>query len=262
MQNEKEYLGDVSATLDGYLHTPGRFEQSANESSFDEWIQPDGDRHQNASVSIYPKGEMLGLAMDLMLRKESAGKQSLANVHRVLWQKHRVDQGGYYEADVLAALQQISGRSWQDFWTRYVIGTEELPVQALLKDAGMNWVADKKPDDDKPFYWTGLTLGTGSDTEFAVVKAVEKGSPAWKAGITAGDMIVSINNFRVSAKSADVRIQSFGSKQMSLSIFRREQAQNIMLNAEQKPGAAMKLELDSKATARQLNLRKAWLGMP
>jgi predicted metalloprotease with PDZ domain len=262
VQNEKQYLGDVSTTVDSYLHTPGRFEQSANESSFDEWIQPDGDRHQNASVSIYPKGEMLGLAMDLMLRKESAGKQSLADVHRVLWQKHRVDQGGFTEADVLAALQQVSGRSWQDFWNRYVIGTEELPLLALLKDAGVTWVADKKPEDDKPFYWTGLTLGTGSDSEFAVVKAVEKSSPAWKAGITAGDVIASINNFRVSAKSADVRIQSFGSKQMSLSIFRREQAQNIMLNAEQKPGAAMKLELDAKATARQLSLRKAWLGMP
>ena len=262
VQDEKQYLGDVSATLDGYLHTPGRFEQSANESSFDEWIQPDGDRHQNASVSIYPKGEMLGLAMDLTLRKESAGKLGLADVHRVLWQKHRVDQGGYSEADVLAALQQISGRSWQDFWNRYVIGTEELPVLALLKDAGMLWVADKKPDDGRPYFWTGLTLGTGSDAEFAVVKAVEKDSPAWKAGITAGDVIASLNGFRVSAKSAEARLQAFGAQEMSLSIFRREQAQSLKLRAEQKPGAAMKLEADAKAAVSQVALRKAWLGLP
>ncbi len=262
VQDQKQHLGDVSDTLGAYLRTPGRFEQSANESSFDEWIQPEGDRHQNASVSIYPKGEMLALAMDLKLLKESAGKQSLADVHRVLWQKHRVEQGGFTEADVLAALQQVSGRTWQDFWNRYVIGTEELPVLALLKDAGVAWVADKKPDDKKPFYWTGLTLGTGSDAEFAVVKAVEKDSPAWKAGITAGDVIASINGFRVSAKSADARIQSFGSKPMSVSIFRREQAQSIMLSAEQKLGAAMKLEFDAKATAKQLALRKAWLGLP
>jgi predicted metalloprotease with PDZ domain len=260
VQNEKEYLGDVSTTLDSYLHTPGRFEQSANESSFDEWIQPEGSRHQNASVSIYPKGEMLGLVMDLTLRKESGGKQGLIDVHRLMWQKHRVDQGGFTEADVLAALQQISGRSWQDFWSRYVIGTEELPMLALLQDAGVAWVADKKPDDDKPYYWTGLSLGPGSDTEFAVVKAVEKGSPAWNAGITPGDVIAAVNGFRVSAKSAEARFQSFGGKQMSLSIFRREQAQNLKLSAEPKPGAAMKLELDAKATAPQLALRKAWLG--
>lgn len=187
VQDEKQYLGDVAATLDGYLHTPGRFEQSANESSFDEWIQPEGDRHMNASVSIYPKGEMLGLSMDLTLRKESVGKHGLQDVHRLLWQKHRVDQGGFSEADVLAALQQVSGRSWQEFWSRYVVGTEELPVIAQLKEVGVLWVADKKPDDGKPYYWTGMTIGTGTDAEFAVVKAVEKNSPAWKAGITAGD---------------------------------------------------------------------------
>jgi predicted metalloprotease with PDZ domain len=180
----------------------------------------------------------------------------------VLWQKHRVDQGGYSEADVLAALQQISGRSWQDFWNRYVIGTEELPVLALLKDAGMLWVADKKPDDGKPYFWTGLTLGTGSDAEFAVVKAVEKGGPAWKAGITAGDVIASINGFRVSAKSAEARLQAFGAEEMNLSFFRREQAQSLKLRAEQKSGAAMKLEADAKATLPQAALRKAWLGLP
>jgi len=262
VQDEKQYLGDLASTLDGYLHTPGRFEQSANESSFDEWIQPKGDRHQNASVSIYPKGEMLGLSMDLTLRKESGGKRGLQDVHRVLWQKHRVDQGGFSEADVLAALQQVSGRSWQDFWNRYVIGTEELPVIAQLKDAGVNWVPDKKPEDGKPHYWTGLGLTAGSEGEFAVVHAVEKNSPAWKAGITAGDIIVALNGFRVSAKSAEPRIQSFGAKPISVAIFRREQLQNLTLTPEQKAGAAMKLEADAKASATQVALRKAWLGMP
>ncbi|MBP7982009.1 MAG: hypothetical protein KAY90_03350, partial [Arenimonas sp.] len=90
--------------------------------------------------------------------------------------------------------------------------------------------------------------------------AVEKGSPAWNAGITAGDVLASINGFRVSAKSADARVQSFGGKEMAITIFRRERAQNLKLSAVQKPGAAMKLEADSKATPAQLALRKAWLG--
>lgn len=260
VQDEKQYLGDVSSTLNGYLRTPGRFVQSANESSFDEWIQPEGDRHQNASVSIYPKGEMLGLTMDLILRKESKGRQGLIDLHRILWQKHRVDQGGFTEADVLAALQKLSGRSWQDFWKRYVAGTEELPVLPLLGDVGVNWVADKKPDDGKPFYWTGLTLASGTDAEFAVVRGVEENSPAWKAGITAGDIIASVNGFKVSAKSAEARLQSFGDREMNLNIFRREKLQSVKFSADQKPGAAMKLEADAKASPAQQALRKAWLG--
>jgi predicted metalloprotease with PDZ domain len=156
----------------------------------------------------------------------------------------------------------VSGRSWQDFWNRYVIGTEELPIVAQLKNAGVNWVPDKKPDDGKPYYWTGLALTAGSEGEFAAVNAVEKNSPAWKAGITAGDIIVALNGFRVSAKSAETRMQSFGGKPISVTIFRREQMQTLPLTPEQKAGAAMKLEVDAKATASQAALRKAWLGTP
>lgn len=260
VQDEKEYLGDVSATLQQYLHTPGRFAQSANESSFDEWIQPSGDRHQNASVSIYPKGEMLGLVMDLTLRKESGGKRGLQDVHRILWRQHRVDQGGFSEADVLAALRMVSGRSWQDFWQRYVVGTEELPVLALLKDAGLEWQADKKPDDGKPYYWTGLSLAPGSDAEFAVVAGVEKDSPAWNAGITAGDVLVSVNGFRVTAKSFETRAQTFGAAPLQIELYRRDRRQSVTLAAVSQAGAANKLAVSATAGARQNALRKAWLG--
>ena len=110
-------------------------------TSFDEWIQPEGDRHQNASVSIHPKGEMSGLSMDLTLRKESAGRRGLQDVHRMLWQNHRVDQGGISEADVLAALQQISGRSWQDFLEPLCNRRRRTAVLAQLRERfGINWV--------------------------------------------------------------------------------------------------------------------------
>ena len=260
VQDEKQYLGDVSSTLAAYLRTPGRFEQSANESSFDEWIQPDGDRHANASVSIYPKGEMIGLAMDLMLRKESGGKKSLADVHRGLWQKHKVVQGGFTEADVLALLQQVSGRSWQDFWSRYVIGTEELPVLALLKDAGVEFVADKKPDDGKPFYAWGLSVAPGEDGAFAKVTAVEKDGPAWKAGITTGDTLIAVNGNRLSAKNFAARSQQFGAGALSVDYFRRDAKVSTTLMPKTQDGAGMKLQFTDKPTAAQLALRKAWLG--
>lgn len=260
VQDEKQYLGDISNTLDAYLRTPGRFEQSANESSFDEWIQPEGDRHTNASVSIYPKGEMLGLTMDLMLRKESGGRKSLADVHRGLWKNHKVAQGGFTEADVLALLQQVSGHSWQDFWNRYVIGTDELPVLALLKDAGVDFVADKKPDDGKPLYAWGLSVAAGDDGAFATVTAVQKDGPAWKAGITAGDTLIAANGIRLSAKNFAARSQQFADSNVTVNYFRRDGMASTTLNPKKQEGAAMKLQFNDKATAAQLALRKAWLG--
>ena len=261
VQDQKQHLADVSGTLDAYLRTPGRFEQSANESSFDEWIQPSGDRHGNASVSIYPKGEMLALVMDLMLLKESGGRKSLIDVHRGLWQKHTVARGGFTEADVLALLQQVSGRSWQDFWNRYVVGTEELPLLALLQEAGIDYVADKKPDDGKPFYAWGLSVAAGEDGTFAKVLSVEKGGPAWQAGITPDDVLVSANGFRLSAKNFAARSQQFADAKITLNYFRRDAMASAILSPKKQEGAGMKLQFNDKASAKQLALRKAWLGL-
>lgn len=259
VQNDAEFLADLSGTLDAYLKTPGRLEQSAGESSFDEWIQPDGSRFQNASISIYPKGEMLGLVMDLMLRKESSGKKGLVDVHRLLWQKHRIDQGGFTESDFLNLLQQVSGRNWQDFWNRYVDGTEELPIQALLKDAGVEWVPDKKADDGKPYFFWGLTIAPGSDAEFAKVTAVQKGSPAWNAGLDVGDVLVSLDGFRLSARNFTLRSQAFGDKKQDITFFRRDALQTATVTPLAQEGAAMKLQFIAKPTDKQLALRRTWL---
>ncbi|MBP6299309.1 MAG: M61 family metallopeptidase [Arenimonas sp.] len=260
VQDEKEYLADVSTTIDKYFQTPGRFEQSANESSFDEWIQPSGDRHQNASVSIYPKGELIGLAMDLILRRDSAGKFGLQDVHQLLWQNHKVEQGGFSDADVLAALQKVSGHSWSDFWNRYVIGTQELPILELLNDAGLQWLAGTKPEDDKPYYWWGLTIAPGSDKEFARIASVQKDSPAWQAGLVTGDTLFALNGFRLSANNFAKRSQNFSSANLSLEYFRRDQKQMTKISPKQMQSAEMKLVTNPKASAKQLALRKAWLG--
>lgn len=259
VQDQAEFLGDLSGIMNAYLATPGRFEQSAAESSFDEWIQPDGSRFQNASVSIYPKGEMLGLVMDLMLRQQTAGKKGLVDVHRLLWQKHRVDQGGFTESDFLNLLQQVSGRSWQDFWNRFVSGTEELPLQPLLLEAGVEVVADKKADDGKPFFFWGLTVAPGGDTEFARVAAVEKGGPAWNAGLAVGDVLVSLDGVRLTAKNFAARSQSFGEKTQEIMYFRRDTLSSAKLTPSAREGAAIKLQFIAKPTGKQSALRKAWL---
>lgn len=259
LQTAAQYLGDVSNTLDAYLRTPGRFEQSASESSFDEWIQPEGDRHSNASVSIYPKGEMLGLTMDLILRKESGGRKGLADIHRGLWQNHKSAQGGFSEADVLALLQQVSGRSWQDFWDRYVNGTEELPVLALLKEVGVDSVADQIPQDGQPFYAWGLNVAPGEDSVFAKVAAVEKEGPAWKAGIAVGDTLISVNGIRLSAKNFMARSQLFADQSLNIAYFRRDSMASTTLTPTRHEGAALRLQFNDQATPQQLALRKAWL---
>src|SRR5206468_2678731 len=158
---------------------PGRLQQSATDSSFDEWIAgSDPDRARNASVNIYAKGMLLGLAMDLELRRQTRGARGLEDVHRILYAQHSVAQGGYDPADIRAALKQVSGQDWSGWWSQYVDGTAEIPFDSLLNDAGMQYLIDVPKDaDDKQEWWAGWRVREGSDP--AVVTQVERDSPAW-----------------------------------------------------------------------------------
>ena len=59
----------------GHLETPGRTVESAETSSFDAWIRfyrPD-ENSVNVAESYYRRGQLLGLALDLTLRRATRG---------------------------------------------------------------------------------------------------------------------------------------------------------------------------------------------
>ncbi len=112
VQKRDEYLEQLAKAIDTYQHTPGNLRMSANEASFDEWINGNADRERqrNAHSGIYTKGELLGLLFDLNIRAATKGKKGWQDVHNYVAAHHSVAQGGYSEADVLQALKAVSGR--------------------------------------------------------------------------------------------------------------------------------------------------------
>lgn len=266
VQTRDEYLEEVGSIMDDYLHQPGRFQQSALESSFDEWIQPSGERARNASVSIYSKGEMIALAIDLLLRKATQGKTGVEAVHQQLWQKHRVSQGGYTSADVKAILNQLTpnnaGVDWDGFWMDYIAGTKELPLASLLHDAGLELRIDAGKDDKgQQEAWFGWKLKDGGADQFAVVSEVERDSPAWQAGIVANDMLVALNQLRVSAKDAAERASVLTTAPVQVSLFRRDQLQTVTVTPVVQAKGKRKLKAVAEPSTAQKKLNGAWLGV-
>jgi len=81
------YLELLAKTITRVQRTLGRFQQNIEESSFDAWTRlykPDSNS-SNATISYYTKGSLLALALDLTIRKESAGKHSLDDVMKACW---------------------------------------------------------------------------------------------------------------------------------------------------------------------------------
>jgi predicted metalloprotease with PDZ domain len=135
-------------------NAPGSRLMSAEESSM---LAPflDGGAHaqktnlENTSVSYYPKGEVLGLVLDLLIRRETGGRASLDDVMRRMYQKFYVESApstyylrgrGYATEDFERTATEIAGKDLQDFFNRYVRGVETPPYDEALATVGLRLV--------------------------------------------------------------------------------------------------------------------------
>src|SRR6185295_12452205 len=71
LTTDREYLEGLARDIQDYQNTPGRLQMSAEEASFNTWIKeyrPD-ENSVNSQISYYDKGELLGLLLDLEIRR-------------------------------------------------------------------------------------------------------------------------------------------------------------------------------------------------
>ncbi|MDH1901495.1 peptidase M61 [Comamonas aquatica] len=172
------YLKLITKTLNQVQQTPGRQVQSVAASSFDAWVKyyRQDENTANATVSYYTKGALVAMCLDLKLRQE--GSTTLDDIMRALWLRCR--GGAMTEADVLAVLQERTGRSWQTELQAWVHGTEDLPLPSLLAAHGI------QPDADKPAPAQALGLRV-QETHSVLLKQVLRSGLGEQAGMMAGD---------------------------------------------------------------------------
>lgn len=260
LEKRDEFYEEYAKLIDDYQHQPGRFQQSAADSSFDEWISVGGERARNASVNIYSKGQLLALAMDIELRRQTRMKKGLEDVHRILFEKHSTAQGGYDVPAVLAALRSVSGQDWSAWWSQYVDGTAEIPFDTLLTQVGLQKLIDVPKDaEQKQEWWAGWTLREGSDP--AVVTVVERDSPAWKAGVVAGDTLLAVNGLRVSAKDIGDKMSLSKAGPFQVHLFRRDELLALPVTPLLQAKGKAKVKSLDKTGAGQQSMNAAWTGV-
>ncbi len=188
--DEPRYLKLLAKTVSGVLGMPGRKVQSVAQASFDAWVKyyRSDENTPNSTISYYTKGSLVALAFDLTLRSE--GKGTLDDVMRLLWQR---SQGGpITEADIAEALKQVGGRSFQPELKAWVHGTDDLPLRALFNSFGVNWKAQSPTIAQR--------LGVrASESALSGIKlnSVLRGSVAEAAGLSAGDEVLAVDQWRI-----------------------------------------------------------------
>lgn len=134
-----QFYEDLAGQIGQLESRPARRWQSAEESSFDAWFEGyDGYIEADRSISYYNKGQILGLLLDLAIRDATDNHKSLDDVFRLMNAEY-AGQGKFYKDDegIRAAVEEVAGKSFQNFFRRYVAGTDEIPYNDFLGVAGL-----------------------------------------------------------------------------------------------------------------------------
>ncbi len=205
-----QYLKLLARTWHLLQQTPGRHVQSVAQSSFDAWVKyyRSDENTPNSTVSYYGKGSLIAACLDFTLR--GRGQGSLDEVMHLLWQHSK--GGAITEADVLMALQQVSGRSFAKEIKAWVHGTKELPFLELIQELGVQ--VHRLP--------TTCSQRLGLRVQDLKIKAVLKGSYAQKLGLSAHDEILAVNGWRLK-KLEDWDLYASQARQVQVLVARDQQ---------------------------------------
>src|SRR6202050_4377904 len=137
--SKDEFYGDLGMQVGELQSRPAHTWQSAEESSLDTWFDKyDGYNLPDRSISYYNKGQLLGVILDLAIRDATDNHKSLDDVLRRLNDEY-AKQGKFYDDSegIRAVVEEVAGKSFWDFFVRYVAGTDEIPYGDFLSVAGL-----------------------------------------------------------------------------------------------------------------------------
>src|ERR1051325_11169918 len=201
--SESEYLTAAARSIQNMQNTPGRLEQSVEESSFDAWVKyyRQDENSVNSQVSYYDKGALLGLLLDLEIRKRSGGAKSLDDVMRYLYAEFYKKNRNYGPADFQKTCELMAGGSLEEFFSKYVRGKTELDYHAALEAAGLR-LETSAAADAKVYFGADVA----QEDDRLMVRRVYAGSPAYEQGLNAGDEIVAFDNMRATRDFFNARM--------------------------------------------------------
>ena len=256
---ENEFLTATARSIQMLQDTPGRMEQSVEESSFDTWIKfyrPD-ENTVNSQVSYYDKGAILGLLLDLEIRKRSKNAKSLDDVLRYLYAEFFKKNRNYGPEDFQKASELMAGSSLDEFFKRFVRGTDELDYNAALEAAGLR--LETNPAGVERVYFGA---DVRQDGERLMVTRVYAGSPAYEQGLNTGDQIVALDNMRVTKDFFDRRMaEKKPGDLINLTIFRFDDLSTLLIKLGGRREGTYRIIPLTTQTEAQKRVLRAWLGI-
>ena len=266
--DDRKLFSALSDQITEIENSPGSKLMSAEESSLiapfiDDAPQSQQTNLANTSISYYPKGETIGIVLDLLIRGKTKGKASLDDVMRRMYEEFYLKSPnatyylrgrGYAPEDFARVASEVTGEDLGDFFKRYVRGVETLPYEAAFAQVGLRFITEARVP-----VALGITADENESTVFKVSQ-VRPDSPASQAGLEVGDIITSLGGTKLSPANFLKTLTRYKpGDRVSLAVQRGPRTIPITITLAAPQILNYRLEEMPNASAEAKALRTAWL---
>jgi predicted metalloprotease with PDZ domain len=255
--DERRFLDSLGRSIGQLQAAPAHLTMSPEESSLSTWF----DKYPNyraldRSVSYYTQGDVLGVLLDLQMLDATSGQKGLRELLRYLNEQY-AKQGRFFDdsAGIRDAAEVVAGRSFRDFFEKYVAGVDEIPYDEFFRGVGLR--LDRSPAKVAE---PGFTTSRAPSAAAGLVASVSSGSAAEKAGLRAGDIVGEIDGEPFSQTSQRELGQKKPGDAVKLKITRGGRAQEISYALGSRDEQRYSLADVDGITPAQRERRAIWLG--
>ncbi len=248
----EDFTANFAKEISLIENQPGNKVQSATESSWDAWIKyyRPNENSKNSTVSYYDKGSVLGGVLNLLILQNTNGKKNFDDVLRFVYQKYyKEQQRGFTDEELQKAVETVAGIPMNDFFQKYIFGTETLPYSEILKAVGMQ-IVDQNATNNDPYL--------GVETRNGKIGAVLRDSPAYVDGLNVDDEILSVDGSKPEDLNKIMQSKKVGDT-VSIKVKRDGLEKTFTLNLTRNQMKAYKIEALPNQTPEQLALYKKWM---
>jgi predicted metalloprotease with PDZ domain len=242
---KEEILGKIQSAVNYVEGSVGSRVQPVAHASFDAWIKAyrPTENSANTTMTYYSRGTLLAAVFDAMIISNSKGKQCLDHFMKHLYQKFYLELNrGFTETEFKTELEKFAGKNLDDFFTKYINGTEVIPYAEIFDKIG---VSVRDVTTFKPSFGATVRAENGK----VMVKAIRAGSCAEDAGISVGDEIIGCNGYRIDQGMLEGMMNSLNTSETAELLLAREEklfSVKVKMTNYRKPQYQFQQEIGSK----------------
>jgi len=250
----REYYNSFATSIALWMGNPAQPYAPPARMSWTTWDR--NERNPHGFISYYTQGEVLGMALDLIIREATDNRRSLDDVMRILMNEHggeNLEQPGFGTEEMLYICSDVAGYDLYDFFEQHVTGTVPPDWGLYLGYAGLEYSAEQVKIPE-----LGFTFLPQTDL---VVRAVPSGGPVAEAGLRAGDRVVTANGVRAESTLGVYRqlMQLGADEQVKVTVIREGSEVTLEWPMASRSELRVAISEMSAPTSRQLLIRNGFV---